>query len=232
MQSRRPLEQPYTSKITPILKPNKPKQHPSSHRPISLCSIPVKLMERIVQERFKKHAAAKGLTDPAQFGFVENRSAQQSILCLINFLMMNINKVTGVSVCHTDMSKAFDKCQHHIIIKKLKEQFKVSGNVLGWIIDFLQIRTQTTTVSGYESSSAPVTSSVIQGSTNGPTYYNVQMFDMKLQEIEEQPESRKDNENNTVALLSKFADDSNEATAIRCNNKELMQQDQKTMQQH
>ena len=45
LDEKKPLEEPYTSQIIPVLKPNKNKHDPASYRRISPCSQVVKVME-------------------------------------------------------------------------------------------------------------------------------------------------------------------------------------------
>ena len=228
LRTRLPLENPYISKMIPIPKPAKPKQLKESHRGISLTSIIVKLMERTVQERLKSHIKKNKMMDKTQFGFVESRSCQQNVLHLINFIIANCSNNVGVTTVYTDMKKAFDQVQHPILIKKLKEQFNVAGDVLKWIHDFLSNRQQITTVEGCESETKPVISGVCQGSTNGPEYYNIHMSDLQL----EGATTSADDPKMDKAQLSKFADDQNLAHRIDSETEETMKEDEDELQRH
>lgn len=55
--------------------------------------------------------------------------------------------------CHArllfvDFSSAFNTIQPHILISRLLEQFNLSNNLVGWILDFLTNRTQRVRVNG------------------------------------------------------------------------------------
>ena len=66
-----------------------------------------------------------------------------------------------------DFGKAFDWVLHHLLLTKL-QHYGVSGNILNWITDFLDSRTQRMVCGGTTSKPINVTSGVPQGSVLGP----------------------------------------------------------------
>ena len=68
---------------------------------------------------------------------------------------------------YLDFSKAFDKVDHQLLIKKL-QRYGVSGKLLKWIESFLSNRMQKVAVDGCLSYVCRVLSGIPQGSVLGP----------------------------------------------------------------
>lgn len=75
-----------------------------------------------------------------------------------------------VDAVYTDISKAFDKVNHSLLLKKLKSA-GVHGTLLDWCQSYLADRSQRVVVCGYESASFGVPSGVPQGSHLGPIFF-------------------------------------------------------------
>ena len=69
-----------------------------------------------------------------------------------------------------DISKAFDKVWHEVIIFKL-QQNGISGKLLSVLFDFLEYRKQRVTLNGQVSSCTGVNVGVLQGSMLGPRLF-------------------------------------------------------------
>ena len=85
----------------------------------------------------------------------------------------------GVDVIYTDFSKAFDKCETGVLLRKLKA-FGVSGKVGCWLAAFLDssVRKQAVGVDGVLSALAAVISGMPQGTVLGPYLFLIQLADI------------------------------------------------------
>lgn len=82
-----------------------------------------------------------------------------------------------VETIYLDFSKAFDKVDHTILLKKLS-LIGIRGKMLTWIKSFLTSRTQKVMVNGLLSHPAPVPSGVPQGSMRDPLLFLVVIGDI------------------------------------------------------
>lgn len=109
---------------------------PSNYRPISLCSIIVKLMERGIKDKLMDHLEDNGLLSDAQHGFRRNRSCMSNLLQYLNKVTEALDEGIPVDIVYYNYSKAFDKIPHQRLLMKL-ESYGIRGNVLNWIKDWL-----------------------------------------------------------------------------------------------
>ena len=79
--------------------------------------------------------------------------------------------------CFLDMSKAFDKVRHHVLIQDLFE-VGVAGRALSWIASYLSIRQQYVRFGTLQSGMKPCTCGVPQGSVLGPLLFSVYTRDV------------------------------------------------------
>jgi hypothetical protein len=79
---------------------------------------------------------------------------------------------------YMDMSKAFDKVDHEVLIQKLQKDYGFGGNLLRWFRCYLENRKQRVTVLGATSDLLPVTSGVQQGSILGPALFLLYVNDL------------------------------------------------------
>lgn len=99
-----------------------------------------------------------------------------------------------VDAIHLDLSKAFDKVSHHLLITKLRS-YGITGSLLQWFGSYLYGRYQRVVLEGECSDWLPVTSGVPQGSILCPLLFIIYINDM--------PEYL-----SGVSKLALFADDS------------------------
>ena len=180
--------------ITPIFKKGS-RNSVGNYRPVSLTSVPCRIMESIIKDHIIKHLDDNNLVVPTQHGFVKKRSTVTNLLEFFEKVTSKVDSNQPMDLIYLDFSKAFDKVPRERLLIKL-EAHRITGSVLGWARDWLSGRNQRVVINGAQSDWADVHSGVPQGSVLGPLFFIIFLnndFD-KLCE--------------TLTVMNKFADDS------------------------
>ena len=96
------------AKVTPIYKKG-PKGDPGNYRPVSLTSIPCRMLESIIKDKLMGYLANNNLLSESQHGFLKGRSCATNLITFMDKLTKVVDSGKPADVFYLDFAKAFDK---------------------------------------------------------------------------------------------------------------------------
>ena len=113
------------SHVIPVKKPGKSKSLAESFRPVSLTSIIGKVLETIIVSESKDFLEENNLLSDSQHGFRNKRSCVTQLLEHCEKIINALENDSNVDVIYLDYKKAFDKADHMLILRRMKERVLV-----------------------------------------------------------------------------------------------------------
>ena len=147
------------------------------YRPISVLSIPGKLMDRVLSQRLSHVLETRYFLKPFQGGFRPGRSTTDQLLAFKERVQLAFAHNFICVTAFLDISSAYDSLWKNGLIYKLKK-LGFEGKLLRWIYSFLMDRIGSVCVANCYSSKTEYKNGLPQGSCMSPILFNVFLSDM------------------------------------------------------
>ena len=160
-----------------LIKPDKPPSQTTSYRPISLLSAIMKLFERVIEKRLRKHLEDNGFFSKYQSGFRKSKSTNDHPFRLSQTIMESFNRGEHVIAAFLDVEKAFDNVWHNGLRYKIY-QLDLPTKLCRWLSDFLVGRVIHVKIEGFLSLKVYPKAGVPQSSNLSPLLFLIYVNDM------------------------------------------------------
>ena len=187
-----------------------------NYRPISLTSVPCKIMEHIIFHEMMSHLDSNQVLVNYQHGFRKKLPCETQLICTVEEIARSLDKGEETDLIIMDFSKAFDSVPHQRLLMKLR-YYGIRGILNTWLTQWLTCRSQSVVVDGYNSPDVPVLSGVPQGTVLGPLLFLLYINDLG---------------ENCTSRMRLFADDTLIYSTIEsCNDAAKLQSDLTALQE-
>ena len=120
-----------TTFVSPLFKKGN-RNLPENYPPVSLTSVPSKILEHIICSHVRDHLDKHNVLTPLQHGFRGAHSCETQLLTTLQDFLYWRDRRVQVDVAVLDFAKAFDTVPHRSLLRKL-EHYGLDTQLIGWI---------------------------------------------------------------------------------------------------
>lgn len=160
------------AKVVLIPKDGKPKELPSSYRPICLLPTWGKLLDKIITNRLVFHLESNNLISNRQYGFRQYKGTSEALTALTDKIEATKAQNHLSTLISIDLRNAFNSVDPHILASKI-DKLNLEVGLRNLILDFLRDRTV-----DIEGDEYKYNVGVPQGSSLGPILWLIVINDL------------------------------------------------------
>ena len=160
-----------TAIVRPLFKKAGLELTKKNYRPVTnLCSLS-KLVEYCMLRQLLKHCDDNCLLPDFQSTYCTKYSTETSLARMINNIPWAMEEQYFTMAVILDLSAAFDRVYHNILLKVLESQFGITATALKWFNSYLRPRSFKVCMGEEYSESQQLSFRVPQGSCSGATIF-------------------------------------------------------------
>ena len=159
-----------------LIKPDKPPSQTTSYHPISLLSAIMKLFERVIEKRLRKHLEDNSFFSKYQSGFRKSKSSNDYLFRLSQTIMESFNRGEHIIAAFLGVEKAFNNVWDNGLSYKIY-QLDLPTKLCRWLSDFLVGRVIQVKIEDFLSPKVYPKAGVPQGSNLSPLLFLVYVND-------------------------------------------------------
>ena len=157
--------------VLPTLKRKQDVLTKKNYRLISNHTFVSKICEKTVAVQFTNHLRKNSLMEPFQSAYRANHSTETALLRVFSDILRSMDRQNVTILVLLDLSAAFDRVDHNILLHRLHTRFGTSGTALDWFKDCLSNRRQRVFVNGSLLDPVQIKCGVPQGNVFGPLLF-------------------------------------------------------------
>lgn len=165
-------EEARSAVVVPIPKPGGDERVPNDHRGISLMSVPLKVVCRVVAARLDAAFKSAKLIRPEQAGFLSREECMGHVCALVEAVQRRQKAGKVTYAAFIDFRKAFDTVPHGALLH-VAEKAGVRGRCLSFIRALYSNPTLQVRVGDKATESIPLEQGVRQGDPLSPTLFSL-----------------------------------------------------------
>ena len=155
VEACKPPDQWKIARVSAALKKGREEDR-TCYRPLSMLSIPSKLMESCVASNITNHVVTQNLLDNRKWAYRRGKSTEQLLIHLTERWREAAERKLFVGIMFVDFTTAFDTVSHNILQQKLNH-LGIRRDIWLWLKNYFKERRQFVRINGCDSDTHIIT---------------------------------------------------------------------------